>query len=314
MITAEQQLQRAGRIGSSDAAAVLGLDPFRSAADVYLEKTGKVDPFEGNEATERGNLLEPVLVNYASRQIGKPVICNQMFEHASGLLLANLDAYVVKPEEYADVVPTEIIEAKSTVTGEEWGEAGTDQVPERVLVQIAHQFACVPTARIAWVPMITPGYRSFDWRLYRVERDDKLVKIVEQAGIDFMTNFVRPGIEPSDFRPSLEVLKRVRREPNKVVPVADELVARKIATAAAKKLACEFDEEAQASLLAAMGDAEGATYSGGTVTYLEVKRKGFVVEPTIFRKLNVKPAKALPGKTGPYAHLSGAEMNDGASV
>lgn len=287
MITAEQKLCRVGRIGSSDAAAIMGLDPFRSAADVWLEKVGMVDGFEGNENTDRGNRLEPVLIQWAEDQLAEDFTSDRMFIHQSDALIANVDAISLDG--------TAIIEAKTTVIEEGWGEAGTDEVPDRVQVQVAHQFVCIPSARIAWVPVLLPGFKKFDWRLYRVERNSELCGIVEREGLGFVARFISPRIKPDDYKPSLEVLKRVRREPNKIIPVADEIVAQYVAAKQVERDAKKEADKAQACLLDAIGDAEGALYSSGTVSYILTKRKGYTVEPCEYRQLRVKPAKQTKG-------------------
>lgn len=51
-------------IGGSDAAATLGLDPYRSPVALWLEKTGRTEGFEGNAATEWGHRLEPVVADW----------------------------------------------------------------------------------------------------------------------------------------------------------------------------------------------------------------------------------------------------------
>lgn len=51
-------------IGSSEIAAVLGLDPHRTPYDVWLIKTGQQPEFSGNEATKRGNILEPAVAEW----------------------------------------------------------------------------------------------------------------------------------------------------------------------------------------------------------------------------------------------------------
>jgi putative phage-type endonuclease len=299
MITAEQKIARQGRIGSSDAAAILGLDPYRSAADVWLEKTGQADGFDGNEHTERGNLLEPVLLRWAKGQIAKEEEASDLipnfesdiaFTHPSGLLIANLDA-VMYPNMQADG-PVGIIEAKTTVDNEGWGEPGTDQVPDRVNVQVHHQFVCVPSARVAWVPVLLPGFKKFDWRLYRVERNDELCAIVENAGLDFMERFILPRVRPDDYRPSLEVLKRVRREPKKTIPISDELIDNFVVARAARKQAEEACELAQAELLSALGDAEAGEGSALTVTYMQTTRKGYTVAESTYRQLRTKKTGA----------------------
>lgn len=282
MLTAEQRTVRADKLGSSDSGAVMGVDPFKSKGDVWLIKTGQAPDFEGNEATARGNLLEEPLVKFAEQELGKPAERSKLFIHPSNVLCANLDAMFS---------PVEIIEAKSTVMGEEWGEEGTDQVPDRVQVQVAHQFVCVPTARVCWIPVLLPGYKRFDWRLYQVERNDKLCAMVEERGIEFMEKYVKLRIQPDDFKPTLEVLKRIRRQPNKIVPLDDELIDGLIVARAVNRDAEDKAKEAEAAVLAALGDAEAGEGSKTTVTYLEVSRKGYEVKPTTYRSLKTKERK-----------------------
>lgn len=287
MITAEQAIARSTRIGSSDAAAIMGLDPFKSASDVYLEKIGAVESFAGNDATDRGNWLEPALIAFAEHKLGKRFIPNKLFIHESGLLCANLDAITPSMEE--------AIEAKSTVMGEEWGEAGTDEVPDRVQVQVHHQFANVTSLRVIWVPVVLPGYRTFDWRMYRCERNDELVHMVESSALKFMYEHVKPQTPPSDFKPSLEVLKRVKREPASSIDISPELVDAWIVANAAKKKAEDDVKEAQCAMIAALSHTEaGILPDGRRVTYFETTRKGYTVEETTFRQLRL--VKAAKGK------------------
>jgi putative phage-type endonuclease len=51
-------------LGGSDAAAAIGIDPYRSPVALWLEKLGRVDGFAGNNATEWGRRLEPVVADW----------------------------------------------------------------------------------------------------------------------------------------------------------------------------------------------------------------------------------------------------------
>jgi putative phage-type endonuclease len=286
-ICAEQRELRKRYIGSSDAAAVCGLDPYRSAFDVWLEKTGQADGFEGNENTERGNLLEPVVLAWAQDKIGQPFKRDVMMVAPDGLLVANLDG-VGYPKLSGDF----IVEAKTSTSIDEWGEPGTDQVPERVTVQVHHQFAVAgPAYRLAYVPVLLPVFGRFDFRLYRVERSDELADVVAERGAAFMRDHVLRRVAPEGCLPSLEVLKRVRREPKSVVPVADELVDSFVALRAARLQAEKDEREAEKALLAALGTAEGGEFSRGMCTYFETKRKGYTVAETVYRSLKIKVNK-----------------------
>ena len=45
-------------IGGSDAGAVMGMNPYSSPFAVWAEKTGAVEPFEGNLKTKIGTAFE----------------------------------------------------------------------------------------------------------------------------------------------------------------------------------------------------------------------------------------------------------------
>ena len=58
-------------LGSSEAAIILGVSPWRTAHQLLLEKTGEVKPdFTGNFATERGKELEPKVRDAYNRMHG----------------------------------------------------------------------------------------------------------------------------------------------------------------------------------------------------------------------------------------------------
>lgn len=57
----EWYAKRGSHIGASEVAAVMGLNPFKPAKELWLEKTGQKAKFEGNEHTRRGELLEPLV-------------------------------------------------------------------------------------------------------------------------------------------------------------------------------------------------------------------------------------------------------------
>ncbi len=280
-LTPEQMQLRSDKLGASDAPAVLGVDPYRSAADVFLEKTGRCEPFAGNEHTRRGQYREPGLVMFAQDETGIEFFPAPTFLHPSNLLLAT-------PDRLSKSM-TDGIEAKSTGLVDGWGEPGTDQIPDKVLVQVAQQFLCVPTLQIIWVPVELIGFRSIDFEIFRVERETpavgELMAAVESAGLDFMRKYVLADREPDDFRPSLEVLRRVKRVPNKIVPVADELVAGFVAARDARLQAQKEEEKRQSYLLAALSDAEGGTYEGGQFTYMETHRKECVQKASVYRTL-----------------------------
>jgi putative phage-type endonuclease len=262
-LNASQRAARAKRLGSSDAAAVLGLDPFCTALDVYQEKVGAVEPWDGDEHTDRGTFLEPGLRAWASKILGKQFCGGRMFIHPSDHLLANLDAC-----DRADN-PIEGQEIKTTALTEGWGDPFTDQVPEKVHVQVAHQFACVPSLRVMWVPVLMPAYRGFRFNIYRIERNPELVAAVEAAGLKFMLEYVDKRVPPPETFLSIDVAKRLRREPKKTIVMNAAPVEWWREKRQARLDAEKAEEEALSRILTGLGDAEAAETEIGTFTYCE---------------------------------------------
>lgn len=302
-ITPEQRIRRKQYIGSSDAPAIMGVSEYQNAADIYHAKTGDLSE-ASNDAMDAGNRLESVVLDWAEQQIGKTFIRNYM--HINGRRAANLDG-MGRDGPF-------IVEAKTSgICGPrnpayDLAEEDDAGLPADVIVQVHHQFAVLGVEfRLAYVPVLIGG---FGFKMYTINRCDELADEIAAEGERFMQDHVIPRIPPSDVTPSLDVIKRLKREPNKIVSVSDELVQTFIAQNLLKLQAERDAKAAQAELLAAMGDAEGATYSGGSLTYLESHRKGFTVQATTFRRLQIKENEPLslpapaPVEKGPKIRAS----------
>lgn len=289
LLTDRQRIDRTRHVGSSDVAAILGLDPYRTAMDVWLEKTGRADPFEGNEATERGNLLEPAILAYASKELDVALIPDQEFLSDSKLILAHTDGVPADQ--------TLVVEAKSAVSDEEYGEPGTDEVPQRHIIQVHTQFLAIgPQCKTGYVALLLPGFKSFDFRLYTIPREEEICQAIDYSVGEFWRNHVLADKPPPNILGSMDVLKRVRRNPSLTATVPDSVLAEYDATSAAMKKAKEafeaaetLHEESKRAVLQAMGEAEeGTSESGRGITYRLINRKSFTVEATSYRRLIVK--------------------------
>ena len=91
-------------IGSSDAAAAVGLNPYKSALELWLEKTGKddnlpaIDPMDDSHPTFWGSLLEPTVAAVYTKRTGNRVRkVNAVLQHPDqtlSFMLANIDRLV----------------------------------------------------------------------------------------------------------------------------------------------------------------------------------------------------------------------------
>ena len=82
-MTREEWLDaRRNGIGGSDASAILGLNPYSSPLKVYLDKIGKGEEQETNEAMRQGTDLEPYVAERFTKETGKKVKrCNKILQH-----------------------------------------------------------------------------------------------------------------------------------------------------------------------------------------------------------------------------------------
>lgn len=87
--------QRSRGIGGSDAATILGLNPYGQTRDsLYRQKIGMEAGFQGNAATRFGSKIEPFVFSKASMEIeaGSLVQVKQSLQHpAHPWMLANID-------------------------------------------------------------------------------------------------------------------------------------------------------------------------------------------------------------------------------
>lgn len=161
---------RRGGIGSSDAAAAVGLSPYKSPLALWLEKTQRkpADDLRHSEAVFWGSTLEAIIANvYADRTGNKVRRVNAVLQHPDhAFMLANLDRAVGSEG---------ILEVK-TAGGHsaQFWEAG---IPEHYQCQVLHQLA---VSGKAWgdVAVLIGGQ---DFRIYRVERnDDQIADLIER--------------------------------------------------------------------------------------------------------------------------------------
>jgi len=185
-ITEKQRIARAKGIGSSDIGAIMGYNPYRTAHDVWLEKTGRTEGFMGNEHTMRGEILEPAILKLAELDIGHKIVAPKS-PFVRGLLRANVDGMI---EKYAKGQP--IVEAKSSMVSDGWGEPGTDEVPHHVHLQVMHQMLCAESDFTYVVRL--GGFYKMD--IYHIEFDRDIAEAIETAADVFWNGHVVTDIAP----------------------------------------------------------------------------------------------------------------------
>lgn len=289
-ITPAQRERRKHHIGSSDMAAILGLDPKRNAYDVFLEKKGRIEEQPASAAMVAGTNFEDGVLRFAQQELGD-LRRNVYRSFPAAYLGSNIDALLKKVGEP--------VEAKTAglygPLAEQWGEAGTDEVPERVIVQTHVHMICTDRP-VCHVPAFIGG-RGF--QMYRVDRSDDLKAVILERATIFWERHVLRDVPPDDCIPSLDLVKRCRRQPNKTIFLPLSLRDQWEQAKAIEAEAVKNRKAAEAALLAAMGDAEAADFGDGgkVLTYMEQTRKSYTVAESKYRVLRTKDRQALPAPT-----------------
>ena len=160
-------------IGSSDAAAAVGLNPYKSQLELWLEKTGrdtslpKLDPQDEDSPAYWGNILEPIVATHYTKRSGHRVRrVNAVLQHPDPKLawmLANIDREVIGAPE------VQILECKTAgINGARLWKEG---VPEYVQLQVMHQLA-VTGKQAADVAVLLGGQYL---EVHRIERDESMI-------------------------------------------------------------------------------------------------------------------------------------------
>lgn len=262
---------RRGGIGSSDAATAVGLNPYKSQLELWLEKTGRqpasVDQPGMDDPRYWGTLLEPyVAVAYQQRTGCKVRKLNAVLQHPTlAFMLANIDREVVGDPD------VQILECKTA--GEFGSRLWKDGVPEYVQLQVQHQLA-VTGKHAADVAVLLCGQ---DLQIHRIVRDEDIIARLVVLEARFW-ECVKTGTPPAaDGSESAARALRHLYPGNDtnldftgdvaLCQVFDELAGLRSELDAQQQRA----ETLKQAIQQAMGDASKAIFANGSVTYRRAK-------------------------------------------
>ena len=189
-LTEAQLEERRTGVGGSDAATILGINPFTTAYELYLDKRGEAPPEDEDflkSARYWGSILEePVCQAYAEETGFKVQKSNQLIrskEHP--FMIANIDRKVVGEDRKIG------FEAKTAVRPEGWGESGSDEIPPYIMCQVQHYLAV--TGYDVWDLGVLIGNRDF--RTFRINPIQDIIDQLIEAEEEFWDR-VKNGVAP----------------------------------------------------------------------------------------------------------------------
>ena len=263
-------------IGSSDAAAAVGLNPYKSQLELWLEKTGrdtglpKTDTDDEESAMYWGNVLEPIVAWHYSKRTGNKVRrINAVLQHPDpelSWMLANIDREVIGADD------VQILECKTAgINGARLWKEG---VPEYVQLQVMHQLA-VTGKQAADVAVVLGGQHL---EIHRIERDEEMIARLIELERTFWTYVETDTPPPADGTASAETALRCLypEDDGQTVDFRDNpgLTAAYVELKALRQfIDKKHAREAQLKqmLQQAMGEATRAEFTNGYVSWRKAK-------------------------------------------
>lgn len=187
-LTREEWLKyRTGGIGGSDVSIIAGINPFRSVHQLWLEKTGQVEPEQTqSEYAHFGTLLEPIVRKEFTERTGIKVRQKHMLLQSEEypFMFADLDGVINENGEMA------IFEAKtaSQYKMDTWEE----EVPAGYILQVQHYMA-VTGAKKTYIAALVGG-NHFVYHV--VKRDEVMIAKIIAMEKYFWETHVLGGVEP----------------------------------------------------------------------------------------------------------------------
>lgn len=188
-------------VGGSDIGAIVGLSPYRSAVDVWLDKLGR--RCKGDEAIHLryGRHLEPFVTQEYERVTGNKAHSHpttvlhpehpHLFAHVDGLVSCSGEPVVNDSGQPAAKILLECKTA-SAFTASHWGAQWTDEVPATYVAQCVWYMAMTGCEEAHLAVLLG----NSDFRVYRVMQDDKLAAALIKAALDFWDGHVLAGEPP----------------------------------------------------------------------------------------------------------------------
>lgn len=181
-------------IGSSDAPTVCGVNPYMSQLELWLIKTGRIEPTkvttDGYAPLYWGKQLEPLVAKYYTAKTGNKVRrVNAVLQHPEHkFMLANLDYAVSNPE-------VGVLEIKTA--GIHGAKLWQNGVPLYVACQVQHQLA-VTGKQLAHVCVLIGGHEA---RMFEIKRDERLIEYIiaqEKRFWEYVEKDIAPPADGSE--------------------------------------------------------------------------------------------------------------------
>jgi len=261
-LTIDQLATRHLTLGASEIAAVAGLNPWKTAHDVWLLKLQLAESSD-NVRTRMGNRVEAcVLAEYCETEGVEAELMGTVVHPSHGWMSATPDARIKGARRLLE------IKCVGWRMAHHWGTE-VDAIPEYYRPQVEQQMEVCDVDEChvaAWIG-------GSEFRIYTIKRDRELAGILTEIGRRFWHEHVIPGIPPpvdgsEGARRMLDKLFPRNTKPMlQATPELSGLAARLREAKVLTERAEAEQAAAQNKIIEALGDAEGVAAPDFRITY-----------------------------------------------
>lgn len=247
-------------IGGSDVAGILGISPWKTPLQVYLDKVQprSTEPDRNKvRVFARGKRMEPYVTDMLAEELGLNIVArgNRYLDPELAFLAAEIDA------ETDDGRNVEI-KTVSPFKAADWGEQQTDSIPVYYTAQAMH--GLMVTGRAVCIFGVLIG--GDDFRVYQVERDDETIAAIRAKEVEFWQRVQEQ--RPPEMQGTADVLALFAKDSGRVLEAnlaTVRAIDRMRELRDAQKLQETEFETLRAQVHRAMEDAAILTFEGQTL-------------------------------------------------
>jgi len=259
-------------IGGSDAAAICGLNKWRSPFEVWLDKTNQLKPQEAGEAAYWGTVMEDVVAQEFSKRTGLKVQRkNAILQHPEyRFMIANLDRVIVANNEGMGILECK---TASAYRAKEWDD---DKVPQEYIIQVQHYLA-VTGYGYAYIAALIGGNKFIH---KRIERDEELIGHLINIEAEFWTRVLtKEPPAPDGSNACTELIKQLYPEGKdneiQLPSDAEEIIEQRDEAAEQVKIWEERKAEAENKLKEMLGENTKGFVGERTISWANVRSSRF---------------------------------------
>lgn len=236
---------RKSGIGGSDVAAILGVSPWKTALDVYLDKLNLVPQEPPTEAMDWGTKKEALIAEEFSRRTGLKIQRVNKILRVDDWMIANIDRAIINPDikktvrvldDGHSLTTDMILECKDVnAYADGFGDSQEDEIVKGMEVT-EHQIPIYYETQVQWYMGVTGVpvcYLSAliggkELRIYRIKKREDVIDMVVERCKEFWTKNIQQRVPPEPKRGNIEDLNKLYKIDNGSEIAADIALAEKV--------------------------------------------------------------------------------------